>query len=125
MAKKSFKYIILNILTFGHLSRKAKKIAKEQEAKKNTELKLNTMALPDLEKLSSALGGRENIVSASSTISTVKFVLTDPNKINLDVLKEIAAKGVIKTADGVTIVVGDCATELAKQFNNKGQEVNS
>jgi len=122
MAKKSFKYIILNILTFGHLSRKAKKIAKEKEANKNTELKLNTMALPDLEKLSSALGGRENIISASSTISTVKFVLTDVNKINLDVLKEIAAKGVIKTADGVTIVVGDCANELAKQFNNKEQQ---
>jgi len=116
--KTSFKSKFLNIITFGHLSRKAKKLAKEQAENKNTELKVNTIALPDMEKLTNGLGGKDNVISVSSTISTVKFTLKDPTKVNFDILRAVTTKGIIKSTNDVTLVVGDCAAELSKQFNN-------
>lgn len=110
MGKKLTKF--LNIITFGHLSRKAKKEAQKQAAQKNTELTLNTIALPDTDLLIGALGNIENIVTASATISTITIEVNQMDKINFDLLKKISGKGVIKSTTNVTLLIGDCATAL-------------
>lgn len=102
----------LNILTFGHLSRKAKKQAQQEAEMKKTELTLNTIGLPDINALANALGGITNIVNISATISTISIQLSQMEKIDLDYLKKISVKGVIKSADNVTLLVGDCAMLL-------------
>lgn len=110
MGKKLTKF--LNILTFGHLSRKAKKEIAKQEANKNDQLTLNTIGLPDVQATANALGGIANIVNISATISTITFQVTDMAKINFDQLKKISAKGVIKSENNVTLLIGDCANAL-------------
>lgn len=114
MGKKLTKF--LNALTFGHLNRKAKKQAAQLAANKNTELKLNSMELPNVEQLLQALGGKPNIISVSSTISTITFNLEDVSKIDTSTLKEICAKGVVKSLNSVTLLIGDCATALKEKM---------
>lgn len=110
MGKKLTKF--LNVITFGHLSRKAKKEAEKQAQQKNTELTLNTIAMPDVNMVVGALGNIENIVTASSTISTITIEVNQMDKINFDLLKKISAKGVIKSTTNITLLIGDCATAL-------------
>lgn len=110
MGKRLTKF--LNIITFGHLSRKAKKEAARQAAIKNDKLTLNTISLPDIQATTNALGGIENIVNISSTISTITFQVTDMAKINFGQLQSISAKGVIKSENNVTLLIGDCADAL-------------
>ncbi len=117
MGKKWNKF--LNILTFGHLSRKAKKIAKQQAENKNTELKLNSMDLPNVELLVNALGGKPNISNISSTMSTITFTLLDVNKANIEQLKKICAKGAIKSNSNITLLIGDCANALEKAIKGE------
>lgn len=114
MGKKWNKF--LNILTFGHLSRKAKKIAKQQAENKNTELKLNSMELPNVNALLSALGNKENIRNVSSTISTITFELNNAEIVNVEQLRKICAKGVVKSNNNITILIGDCATALEQKI---------
>lgn len=114
MGKKLTKF--LNIVTFGHLSRKAKKEANKQAQQKNTELTLNTIGLPDINALANALGGTDNITNVSATISTITFQVTAMEKIDLDQLKKISIKGVIKSNDNVTLLIGDCAMMLKEEI---------
>lgn len=102
----------LNVLTLGHLNRKAKKEAKRQAEQKNSQLTLNTIHMPDVQKLVGALGNIENIVSVSSTISTITIELAQMEKANFDLLKQISIKGVIKSPTNVTLLIGDCASAL-------------
>lgn len=110
MGKKLTKF--LNIITFGHLSRKAKKEAAKQAATKNSTLTVNTMGLPDVNAIASALGGIENIADISATISTITFQVRSMEKANFEQLKKIAAKGVIKSETNITLIIGDCALVL-------------
>lgn len=110
MGKKLTKF--LNIITFGHLSRKAKKEAQKQAEQKNTELTLNTIAMPDVNVLVGAFGNIENIINASATISTITIEVKQMDKVNFDLVKKITGKGVIKSTTNVTILIGDCANAL-------------
>lgn len=114
MGKKLTKF--LNIVTFGHLSRKAKKEANKQALIKNDQLTLNTVALPDISALTNALGGLDNIKSISATISTITFQVTAMEKLDFDHLKKIAIKGVIKSNDNVTLIIGDCAMTIKEEI---------
>lgn len=117
MGKKLTKF--LNIITFGHLARKAKKEAAKQADIKNTQLTLNTIGMPDVGAVVNALGGQDNIVNVSATISTITFQVKAMDKLNFDQLKKIAVKGVIKSADNVTLLIGDCAMALKDQIMKK------
>lgn len=110
MGKKMTKF--LDVITFGGVSRRAKKEAEKQAATKNTELKVNTMQIPNVEALVVALGGRTNISNVTSTISTITFILMDASKVNIEQLKKISVKGVVKSNSNITLLIGDCATAL-------------
>ncbi|MCQ2956953.1 MAG: hypothetical protein MJ233_03840 [Mycoplasmoidaceae bacterium] len=110
MGKKFSKF--LNVLTFGHLGRKAKKEAARQAAEKNSQLTVNTMELPDVNLVVGALGNIDNIATVSATISTITFQVKDMDKVNFETLKKTIAKGVIKSNANVTILIGDCANAL-------------
>lgn len=110
---------ILNIITFGHISRKAKKIAKQRAENKNTELQLNSMELPDVDALVNALGGKPNISNITCTMSTITFTLMDVNRANLEQLKKICAKGAIKSNSNITLLIGDCANALKKAIKGE------
>ena len=110
MGKKLSKF--LNIITFGYLGRKAKKEAAKQAETKNTSLTVNTVGLPDINGVVNALGGVDNIVNISATISTITFQVNNMNSVNFDTLKKISIKGVIKSETNVTLLIGDCALVL-------------
>lgn len=116
MGKKLSKF--LNIITFGLLNRKAKKLAQKQAENKNTQLTLNTINLPDISVLTNSLCGIENIVNISATISTITFQLNKMDGVNFDQLKKIAAKGVIKSENNITLLIGDCALLLKDEILN-------
>lgn len=108
---------ILNILTFGYLNRKAKKIAKNSS--KNQELVLNTLNIPDIDVLINDLGGEANILEVSSTISTISFHLKNLDIVKRDQLEKILKGGVMKSADNITLIVGDCANGIEKEILNR------
>ncbi|XQP55638.1 MAG: hypothetical protein ACOQNY_02415 [Mycoplasmoidaceae bacterium] len=110
MGKKLTKF--LNAISFGHLNRKAKKEALKQSQNSNDQLTLNTVALPDVNLLVGALGNIENIVTVSATISTITVEVTNLEKVNMELLKKISTKGVIKSMTNVTLIIGDCAMAL-------------
>lgn len=114
MGKKLTKF--LNILTFGHLNRKAKKEALKQDQNKNAQLTLNTINLPDIQTLANALGGTNNIASISNTISTITIKIVDMAKVDFNQLKKISIKGVIKSSDNITLLIGDCADALKNKL---------
>lgn len=117
MGKKMTKF--LDIITFGGVSRKAKKEAEKQAANKNTELKLNSMQLPNVDAFVNALGGRPNISNVTCTMSTITFTLVDVNKANIEQLKKICAKGAIKSNSNITLLIGDCANALKKAIKGE------
>lgn len=110
MGKKLTKF--LDVITFGHLSRKAKKEAEKQASQKNDQLTLNTMETPDVNMLIGAFGNIDNIVTASATISTITIEVEEMGRVNFDLLKKFSSKGVIKSSTNVTLLIGDCATSL-------------
>lgn len=115
----SFKSKFLNVITFGHIKRKAKKEALKLADTKNEELTLNTVALPDISILVHSLGGMSNVHSISNTISTVTFKIEDFNKVDIDHLKKLSVKGVVKSAENITLIIGDCAAELKAKLDEE------
>ena len=107
MGEKFSKF--LNVITFGAINRRAKKKAAAMAESKNNELTLNTVALPDVAALTSALGSGSNIVNVSATISTITFDVKDMNQVNMQLLQTISKKGVIKSPTAVNLLIGDCA----------------
>ena len=77
---------------------------------------LKEKGLPDINALANALGGANNITNISATISTITFQVTAMEKIDLDQLKKISIKGVIKSNDNVTLLIGDCAMILKEEI---------
>ncbi|MBQ0045267.1 MAG: hypothetical protein KBS35_00040 [Mycoplasma sp.] len=114
MGKKLTKF--LNVLTFGHLGRKAGKEASKQEQNKNDQLTLNTIGMPDINAIANALGGVANIVNISATISTITFQVTAMDKIDFELLKKLSSKGVIKSQDNITLIIGDCAMAVKEKL---------
>lgn len=117
MGQKLSKF--LNVITFGAINRSAKKKAQRMEQEKNSQLTLNTIELPDVEKLLVLLGNKENVARISTTISTIKFELYDINLVKVDEIKELTKKGIIKNANSLTLLIGDCAGQLKKVIEEK------
>lgn len=114
MRRKLTKF--LNVISFGHLNRKAKKEAAKQAQTSNDQLTLNTVELPDVNVIANALGGVANITNISATISTITFQVTAMDKVNFEQLKTISTKGVIKSQGNITLIIGDCAMTLKEKL---------
>lgn len=114
MGKKLTKF--LNVMTFGHLSRKAKKETARLDSVKNDHLTLNTVGLPDVQVVANSLGGISNVINITSTISTITFQVHDMAKVDIDHLKKVAVKGAIKSENNVTLIIGDCAETLKNKL---------
>ena len=115
--KKSWKYIILNILTFGHLGRKVKAKLKANETK-NTTLLSNNLCLINTKQIF-MIFKKENIVSASASISSLVIEVKDKTLVNVANIHKITKKGVSINGNTYTIIVGQGAVQLAKDINNQ------
>lgn len=115
MNKTNFKTKILNFITFGYITRKAKQIVETNNEKIETSTDIGI----DIDKLISYLGGLKNIVDVSATITTLKVKFLNRNLIDNDMIKNLGAKGIIIGESTATIVFGNWAKELEKQILNR------
>ena len=113
----SFKLKFLNIITFGHINRKAKKEIIELK-NKNIHFKQHTIDLPNINQLVNALGDKKNIQTITNTISSITFKVYDQKKINFNELKRIKQKGIINSNNSITLLIGDCAEMIKKLLTN-------
>ncbi|GAA5414791.1 hypothetical protein [Ureaplasma ceti] len=115
--KKETKVKLFYIGTLGigyfYAKRKAKKLAQT----KNMEIKGTTSIDFKMEHLVHALGGKDNVVSVTSTISNVKVKLHDLQLVKIQELKGLGAKGTLKNCDSVTILFGDHSQTIAHELN--------
>ena len=79
--------------------------------------KNNTQYNEKITKIINELGGNDNIISATSKMSRVEFVLKDYELVNKDELKNLGIQGISKTSQKITLVVGnELAEDLDKAF---------
>ena len=76
--------------------------------------KNNTQYNEKITKIINELGGNDNIISATSKMSRIEFVLKDYELVNKDELKNLGIQGISKTSQKITLVVGN---ELAEDLN--------
>lgn len=66
-----------------------------------------------------ALGGRENVESVEGCITRLRCVVSDPEAVNEDRLKELGASGVIKRGQIVQVVMGTQSDRIADRMNRQ------
>ncbi len=71
----------------------------------------------DVEKIITALGGRENIISTRAVGSRLSVELSDDNKLNSEALKELGASGIVQTSNKVTVILGKVSQLVAEEMN--------
>lgn len=117
--KKSWKYILLNILTFGHLGRKVKAKLKANETKNNT-LLADSTSLIDVKQVFSVFK-KENIISVKASISSLVIEVKDKKNVDVTNIHKITKKGISINNNTYTIIVGQGAVTLAKEINHQLQ----
>ncbi|MDR0985670.1 MAG: DUF4234 domain-containing protein [Mycoplasmataceae bacterium] len=114
---KKTSYIFLSIITFGIypliVRYKAKKIANTV----NNQLTLSSKIDFDINSLINRLGGKDNIIKTSATISTFKVDLKDASNISKETLNKFDIKGFIKNNNQLIIVFGDNANAISSNIN--------
>ena len=72
-------------------------------------------------KILDAVGGADNIVSATNCMTRMRLVLADEGKANDDAVKKIkGVKSVIKQGGQYQVVIGNEVSNLMKEFNKLG-----
>lgn len=117
--KKSWKYILLNILTFGHLGRKVKAKLKANETKNNT-LLADSTSLIGVKQVFSVFK-KENIISVKASISSLVIEVKDKKNVDVTNIHKITKKGISINNNTYTIIVGQGAATLAKEINHQLQ----
>ena len=115
--KKNWKYILLNILTFGYVGRKVKAKLKTNQ-NKNTTLSSNDFCLVDEQQILDAFK-KDNIVSVQASISSLIIKVKDKSLVNLNKIIKSTKKGVSINNNVYTIIVGQGAMNVAKTINAK------
>lgn len=114
---KSWKYILLNILTFGHLSRKVKAKLKANETKNSTLLTSSTCLINTKHVLSAFK--KENIASVKASLSSLIVEVKDKNVVDVTSIHKITKRGISINNNTYTIIVGQGASTLAKDLNSQ------
>ncbi len=74
--------------------------------KKDFSIKIN--------KLVSALGGKENVVSVKENMSRINVVVKDPSIVDKDAITKLGAKGIVEVDNEFKIILGNDSTKLSK-----------
>lgn len=117
--KKSWKYILLNILTFGYLSRKVKIKLKANETK-NDILLTDSTCLININQIFAAFK-KENIVSVKASLSSLAVEIRDKKVVDILSIHKITKRGISINDNTYTILVGHGAAILAKDINDQLQ----
>lgn len=70
----------------------------------------------NLERLFSALGGKENITSSEANGSKIVFTLVNPKAIIQEELKALGASGIVASKDKVTVIFGKTSDVLVEEI---------
>ncbi|MGL4616743.1 MAG: hypothetical protein ACRCUM_00740 [Mycoplasmoidaceae bacterium] len=119
MKNGKIKLYLLYIFTFGLAYFYLKKQAKKLQGIENDKLTLSEEIPIDINKLIEYLGKEENIVSTSNTISSIKIFVKDISKIEIDKIKKLGVKGLIKGKDYISFLFGDFSHLLKAEIDKK------
>ena len=102
-----FVRILADIFTLGILEvilhQKAKKVSQQV----NTQLMYSKKYKFNIDKFVDDVGGIDNIVSASSTLSSLRLELKDINLVNPDLKSKYKINGLTKSSKSIILVFGD------------------
>ncbi len=118
---KKGKYIFLSIITLGIFHFYTKSKAKKRVGNTNTSLSVSKTSGINVNAFINDIGGKDNIVSCESTISTLKITFKNIKKISdiEKIKKTYKIKGCIKSNNKITFLFGDNSQAIEKEINNK------
>ena len=73
----------------------------------------------DVEKIITALGGKDNVLSAKATNSRLSVSLKDDQKLNIEDLKQLGASGIVQTTNKVTVILGQVSQLVEEEIQRK------
>lgn len=112
-----FKIALFYICTLGIGYFVLKNKAKKQAQTVNTELTVTNEIPIDINKFIELLGSIENIKETNASINNIKVYVNDVEKIQIDQIKKMGAKGVMLSEGCVTVLFGDFSQKLSKEIN--------
>lgn len=113
MKKMTWYYICTFGIGYLIAKKKAKKIANQT----NTELTVSDKVPFDVLTILEAIGGQDNYVSNTATISSIKIEVKDIKLIDKEKIKKMGAKGTIQGQNNVTCLFGDYSKKLSELIN--------
>lgn len=119
MNKGKFKLYLIYIFTFGIAYFYLKNQAKKLKGVENDHLTLSEEIPIDVDKLIEYLGNKKNIISTTNTISSIKIFVNDLSKIDIDKVKKLGVKGLIKGKDYISFIFGDFSHLLKMEIDKK------
>ena len=108
------KVLMFYIFTLGLGCLYAKYRARKLATTDNLEIKTSEKIDFNINDLVTALGGSSNIQNVDSTISNLKVKLADMTKVDMNAIKQLGPKGMLKNIDQLTILFGDNSPAIAK-----------
>ncbi|MFV0392835.1 MAG: hypothetical protein ACK5LC_00345 [Coprobacillaceae bacterium] len=73
----------------------------------------------DIERLLEALGGLDNIETMEATNSKVSFIVSDIAVVQIQVLKDLGATGVVQSSQKVTAIFGKISRGIVETIEAK------
>ncbi|MDR1991869.1 MAG: hypothetical protein LBP70_04050 [Mycoplasmataceae bacterium] len=116
---RKFKWILLNIITFGILYIYVKHQAKKNNAKINDQLQISDKVDFKLDDLIEDLGGVDNILDSSATMSTLKINLKNAETLTKEKFAKYKIHGFMKNTNQVILVFGDNAQVINVMLQEK------
>ena len=75
------------------------------------------------ESLFNAVGGKENVIAASSSLFRLNLRLKDLEAVDFDKISEIGARRLTETREGISLDLGSSSTYLSRVINQKLKEM--
>lgn len=111
---KKINWYLLNVISFGSLYFYSKKKAKRQVKSVNKELKTSRKINFEINDLLEGIGGKNNIKTISTSLSSLKINVIDKEKINISLLKNKCCKGIMQSGNNITLIFGDNSKRIAE-----------
>ncbi len=114
--KTKFFYYFLLVITFGFIK---KTIIDRIEDNTENIIKTSTNIPFNIVVLIHALGGKQNIVEISSTISSLKVTLINIDLVDKDKIKDISQRGILISENKITILFGNYSEQLKQELEDE------